>query len=356
MQESARPVAGQGTLSGRRLYVFVGPPGGGPGSVQLRVSTLYAKRFVTIGPHLPRGFYPDALFVLDKRHLWFTIYWDGGGRERLYRTSDAGTTWHWTPIVSHSMAGGSTDALWFTDADHGWLTDIQPTGPDAALYATADGGRHWQIVADTDRRGMTRSLPTLGRVAYQPDNTTAWDAAPAYYFITALYVTRNGGVNWQAALSGRHRTFTAPSVFGTTVLEPVSWCARHASRVRLFVSTDDGVRWTRTPAVGMGGALSGSDGGSDCQPIAAAEPSADVAWVAAAAHGKRLVVKHTCDQGQHWHSAQPPPLRVEDIREISATDCRRALLNVRDLRGMERLYLTNDGGITWQSINRRATS
>jgi len=351
-----RWVADQGVLKGRRLYVFVEPADGFPGSARLRVSTPFTKRFVTIGPRLPRGFYPDSLFVLDRRHLWFTTFWDGGGRERPYRTSDAGTTWQWTPIVSHSMAAGSTDALWFTDANHGWLTDIQPTGPGAALYATADGGRHWHIVGDTGRRDAPRSLPTIGPVEFQPDNTMAWDAAPAYYSTTALYVTRNGGANWQLALSGQHRAFTAPGVFGTTEVEPVSWCARHTTEARLVVSTDGGVHWTSRPTVGMGAVPASDYGGPDCQPIAATEATANVTWAVAVTRGNRVVVKTTCDQGRRWHTARPPRLRVEDIGEISATGCRRALLDVRNLRGIARLYLTTDGGITWRSINRRATS
>ena len=159
------PVVALATESARRLYVFIDPSNDGRGPVQLRMSTLRAHRFVTIGPHLPRDFFPDSMFALDRLHLWFTMFSDGGGRERLYRTNDGGSTWHWTPIASHSMAGGSTDALWFTDADHGWLTDIQPTAPDAMLFVTADGGRRWHAVADTKPHEQTRTLPTIAPVA-----------------------------------------------------------------------------------------------------------------------------------------------------------------------------------------------
>ena len=192
------------TESARRLYVFIDPSNDGRGTARLRMSTLRACRFVTIGPHLPPDFYADSLFVLDRQHLWFTTFW-GGGRERLYRTADGGKTWHWNPVAPHSMGGGSTDALWFTDPDHGWFTDIQPTDEDARLYATADGGRHWHVVADSDRHAVTRPLPTIGPVQYQPGGTTAWDAAPAGWFSTDLYVTRNGGATWQTALTARHR-------------------------------------------------------------------------------------------------------------------------------------------------------
>ena len=355
LPRTVRPVAYQAVLSGRRIYVFIGPPDGRPGTMRLRVSTLRGRQFVTIGPHVPHGFYPDSLFVLDARHLWFTAFWDGGGRERLYRTSDAGNTWHWRPVASHSMAAGSTDALWFTDPDHGWLTDIQPTAPNAMLFATSDGGRHWHVTADTAHRHLTRTLPTLGPVEFEPNNTTAWLAAPSYYSATALYVTRNAGHSWRVALSARHHSFAMPGVYGTRVLEPVSWCTGQTTRVQVYVSADDGIHWTREPGVDVGAEPDSAYGGKDCQPVAAAEPSANVAWVAAVANGRRLAVRNTCDQGRHWHIARPPNLRVEFEPEISATDCRHALLDVRNLHGATRLYLTSDGGATWQPVDKRVT-
>lgn len=40
-------------VNGRRVFGFVGPPGGVRGKVRLRVSTFGDSRFVTIGPDLP---------------------------------------------------------------------------------------------------------------------------------------------------------------------------------------------------------------------------------------------------------------------------------------------------------------
>ncbi len=347
------PVVALATESARRLYVFIDPSNDGRGPVRLRMSTLRANRFVTIGPHLPRDFFPDSMFALDPRHLWFTMFSDGGGRERLYRTSDGGRSWRWTSIVSHSMAGGSTDALWFTDPDHGWLTDIQPTAPDAMLFVTADGGRHWHVVADTDRHSATLTLPTIGAVQYQPGGMTAWDAAPPYWVSTDLYVTRNGGDTWQTALAARHHVFSAPGVFGSDVVEPVSWCAGRTGRARLLLSGDDGAHWTREPTVILGAVPASDHSGSGCQPVAAAVPNPDDAWIAALAAERRPVVTSTCDQGRHWHAARPPDLRVLDAFDISATDCRHALLAARDYRGIEHLYVTSDRGSIWHSINER---
>ena len=179
--------------------------------MRLRVSTLRAHRFIRIGPSLRRYFFPDWLFVLDSRRLWFTTFDEGGGRERLYRTSDAGKTWHWTPVAGHAMAAGSTDALWFTDPTR--LAHRHPT--DRAERDAVRHQRRRPQLACCRRLPTGRplaALPTLGPVVHRPDRTTASDAAPSYYSVTALYVTRDRGESWRAALKARHHSFTTPGV------------------------------------------------------------------------------------------------------------------------------------------------
>jgi photosystem II stability/assembly factor-like uncharacterized protein len=158
----------------------------------------------------------------------------------------------------------------------------------------------------------------------------------------------------QTALTARHRTFAAPGVYGNDVVEPVSWCAHRTVRARLFVSSDDGLHWAREPAVELGAVPVSGYSRPDCQPVATAVPDADDVRVAALATGRRLVVTRTCDQGRHWHAVRPPGLRVLDGVGISAADCLHALLEARDHRGIEHLFVTIDGGSKWHSIDERA--
>lgn len=347
-----RKVAFLPAVAGRRVYVFVGPLGV-VGKLQLRVSRFGGSRFVNIGPELPRDNYADSVFVLDSRHLWFTTFNGGGGRERLYRTDDGGKSWHWSPAPSHSMAGGSTDALWFIDPLHGWLTDIQPTAPNAGLYRTIDGGRHWQLFADTATDQAPNTLPTLGPVEYEPTGTTAWLPVAAFYHPSGLYVSRDAGQHWRTSLTAPRRSFTTPGVFGTLALEPASWCSPKMTRLQMYRSTDDGNRWTRQPAIDIG-PTPRSPYGKDCQPVATAVPTARAAWAAAIADG-HVVVQRSCDQVRHWHTAHVPTIRADLSPQIEATDCRHALLAARGAHGITQIYTTSDGGNSWRRIDRLAT-
>jgi photosystem II stability/assembly factor-like uncharacterized protein len=334
------------------VYVFVGP-WGVVGRDHFLVSHFGGSRFVDIGPELPRNNYADSVFVLDPRHLWFTTFNGGGGRERLYWTDDGGESWHWSPAPSHSMAGGSTDALWFSDPQHGWLTDIQPTAPNAGLYRTEDGGRTWQLFADTARDQARDVLPTLGPVEFEPSGVTGWLPAAAYYNPGGLYVSRDAGRHWKASIIARHRSFSTPSMFGRLALEPVSWCSAKTIRLQIYRSVDDGRLWTRRPTVDFG-SVPRSLYGPDCQPVATAIPTPRAAWATAVANGE-VIVQRSCDQGQHWHAVNPPTIQADLAPQIEATDCRHALLAARGPHGTTQLYSTSDSGKRWRRIDRLAT-
>lgn len=83
------------------------------------------------------------------------------------------------------------------------------------------------------------------------------------------------------------------------------------------------------------------------------DDAADV-WIVAVSAGDRLIVRTTRNHGQQWRAIRPPTLRVEGGPQISAINCRHALLDVRNLHGAERLYLTTDAGTTWNLIDPRA--
>lgn len=335
-----------------RVYVFVGPLGV-VGKNHLLEARFGGSHFTDIGPDLPRDNYADSVFVLDSHHLWFTTFNGGGGSERLYRTADGGRTWHWSAVPSHSMAAGSIDALSFIDPLRGWLTDIQPTAPNAGLYRTVDGGRHWQWFADTATGLAPHTLPALGPVTFEPAGTTGWLPTPNYYHPDALYVSRDAGRHWRASLTAHGRSFSTPAVFGTLALETASWCSATMTRLQIYSSTDDGRSWTPTPAIGIG-PVPHSRYGSGCQPVATALPTPRAAWAAALANG-HVVVQHTCDQGEHWHSAHLPTIRADLSPQIEASDCRHALLAARSAHGITRLYTTSNSGNSWRRIDQLAT-
>jgi photosystem II stability/assembly factor-like uncharacterized protein len=352
----ARPgsVVYDSLVTGGVALVLVGPADGGTGRARLLRIGSGGRRVTDIGPRLPRGSYPDSAFFLDPRHGWLTAF-TGTGLERLYRTRDGGRRWRSAPAPSHALAAGSADVIDFADPRHGWLSDVQPTAPEVSVYRTSDAGRTWHRFANTFRSWRGARLPTVGPVRFEPGASVGWLASVREYG-TGLYVTRDGGRTWQSAgIARRHRALPLPSVFGRTVVEPVTRCTPGSLAAQMYSSTDAGLRWRRQPAVSL---LSGRQVGGpagQCPLVSSAVASAGVAWVAVTIDAQ-VVVKKTADAGRIWRTVAAPRIAAARPPTISAIDGRRALIQVptRPL-GAARLYFTSNGGARWRRVDRLAT-
>jgi photosystem II stability/assembly factor-like uncharacterized protein len=136
--------------------------------------------------------------------------------------------------VRQCSAACATQAPLFTTPSIGWMTDsfAGPVGP-AFLYRTDDGGQHWRSVLSWDGPGAQQ-------IRSSPDGSealviTAWGTQG-----TALFHTSDGGAEWTA--SGLP--------IGAASNSPIYFLNAHegwvlSADLDLIHTTDGGVHWTR---------------------------------------------------------------------------------------------------------------
>lgn len=144
-----------------------------------------------LSPNL-RDTYPDSLFFLNAHRGWLLMNFGCHGAycpAGLLFTEDGGVNW-----TELSSAPDNYGSLYFITPQVGWFTGD-------SLYATMDSGRTWQH----------RTIPPPSDCAACPveyDPPTFQDSQNGLLtvtmesnelFVTASYVTRNGGVSWRAA-------------------------------------------------------------------------------------------------------------------------------------------------------------
>jgi photosystem II stability/assembly factor-like uncharacterized protein len=333
-----------------RVFVTVGPgPQGGLG-VRVMASTIEARAFRNVGPHVPADEGPDSLFFLNGNIGWFTIFSFGGGSETLYRTVDAGRRWQSFPAPGHVLAGGSTSALWFTSAEQGWLSDIEPTGPGETLFHTTDGGATWHAIATTrSTPGGAGSLPRLGVAEFDPDGKTGWMGGTGYS--GPLDVTHDGGHSWSAvSLPDKGAYFQDPALLGQTVIEPALNCSASHKSIHVDVSIDNGAHWTSGPATPL---RAGSD---NCLETSVVLPTTESGWLTTRVDGQISVLR-TTDQGRHWINVTAPKVSTMYAPTIYATDATHAWLTIPAGNGSDvtRIYATNNSGQSWHRVDHLAT-
>ena len=316
----------------------------GNGSARLVVSLDNGRSFSAIGPATAAGTATDDAFFLNREDGWFAVFNTGTSAETLYRTTNGGRVWHSSGAPEHVQAAGSQDTVQFVSAERGWLLSVQPTGPLELLAMTADGGATWQVVASLHPSGGEGLLPVLGLVQFT-STMTGWLGGGQYG--KALYRTSDGGRTWQyvkvPAPAGS--VFGLPSIFGTTLVEPVTT----GTSLALYRSTDGGTHWSELSA------LTDADAGAGCStgPLSVSLPTAQVGWLATV-RMRHTVVYRTTDGGLHW-------IRIGTSWAVPADSCEAPVIQATDAlhawlltAGTSRVYATGNGGATWTRIDPAA--
>ena len=233
------------------------------------------------------------LQAVDGQRAWVLIR---GQSSEVRRTIDGGRTW--TVVLR-----GDITAIRFASADRGWIAIAEPNG-SALVDATSDGGNTWTDV-----------FRTVGGAPF------ALDAATVK---TAWLLTRDGG----------YCSSSTCDVYG------------------LFRTDDGGAHWSSlgNPKARTGACAVGQLDGPLFVTASSGWFALNLGAGGVAAPGGLM---HTIDGGRTWGCASQPG----NTYLLSAADPMHVWVTSDD-RSTEvtTLYSSDDGGVTWRSLDLRSVS
>jgi photosystem II stability/assembly factor-like uncharacterized protein len=259
----------------------------------------------------PRGY---KAFFLDAQLAWA---WDSEAGF-MWRTKDGGQSW--------SDIGDSTwpDTIWFNDSQHGWKANGEPYGMSFPGYdfhsfaTTQDGGQTWE----------EKTLPPGGGFPFLafPDERTAWLVRASYRAAMPgwadlgvpirVRMTFDGGSTWQS------RRLPLPA--GT------------------YTFND------RYEDIDMGSYLGGVGNCGFISPVY----SSTAIWKLVLTCEEGSWMYTSANQGRTW-IISPLPRAGEALRlEFISPTIGWLLQRDRGDSSQSRLYLTTNGGQSWNLVKR----
>ena len=194
---------------------------------------------------------------LDARHAWVVVRDAAPANPnvnplRVDRTVDGGRTWQ--PASAPLSTVGTdeeVDAPDFVNTQDGWIEIVTNGGPGRGyesvdIFRTTDGGQVWKKVANTDGPSGLTSQGIKSGISFK-DAQNGWATATSGKSTPWLYVTRNGGVNWQSqtlpGVKGNKAYQTTPPIFfGNQGLLPVS-SSSDSVETAFYTTKNGGQTW-----------------------------------------------------------------------------------------------------------------
>lgn len=240
---------------------------------------------------------------------------------RLWRTTDSGQTWQKVADLDQTnpdLRLTSVLELHFVDERQGWLADV------FGIWRTQDGGAHWQRVFST---ADSKDVDALAQVSFRGSEHALVAARQG------VYLTFDGGKNWNV----NHRKSEFLAVY--LLDERTSW----AWGEWLERTDDGGKTWRKlyklkeiieVNSIQFINKNEGWAAGLEIPESFASvvrNPSAPKFWG---------VLLHTKDGGKSWDHSAVPTDRA--FFHVAFSNSKHGWLS-----GWERVYRTNDGGLTW---------
>jgi len=298
----------------------------------------------------PEGLRPSTIkgvFFLNPDYGWLIAPEKESGSLLAYRTEDGGKNWETAPLgTSDADSYGAASYVSFADTKNGWAVVKLVTGPNFSrgdLYRTTDGGISWTKLPIPIGDPIVFSSPSDGFAAGGP----AGDQ---------LFVTRDGGVTWEAQtvvpptpFAASYPVYALPSyIEGGAAVLPVTFTGA-ASGMAFYRSNDGGRTWSLQHSFPSLQALStGTRMASDITESGG--------WVAAAPNGGRIFRSTST---QEVEEVAPNGL-LPGVVDIDFADAKSGWAVVHEGRCpaglkdgcviIQQLLATTDGGQTWAPL------
>lgn len=320
-----------------------------------------------------------SAFFRDSKRAWVAVAAESTN-VTIFRTSDGGVSWSRSQLrKSHNI---QDSCLSFTGTDQGWLMLIPDHGMNSSpgdLYRTGDGGAHWLRVNSTAASPhgwiweeaalpeFDRRHPYLvcgGAIAFRNDSTGWVRGSLASTTPRFLFITRDGGLNWQvqhlslpASLHagwmepiGLPRFFRRDSHEGILPAQYQPTNSESASFATVIYRTHDGgFSWQPSTPVKFDGLWSFITARKGWMWTPEPHGTGSTAPV-------KGTLYRTDDGGVSWKPAGTGKAleqfltRGEDMVQLDFVDGAYGWAIARDRHNLTQLLHTTDGGETWSVI------
>jgi photosystem II stability/assembly factor-like uncharacterized protein len=271
----------------------LGPPGKGKaGSFYAVLATVDGgTHWRNVTPPQIAGFVDKAVFFLDLQHAWVAVTPHIVSQPAptiltVFRTADGGISWQG---ATYHLSDGTPSQLDFVDGLHGWMV-LQINQGDA-IYRTADAGLSWQLATTIyhGRPGQVQvgslrfdyvggpgavgcNIDPFNLITFR-DPSVGWATGGCIKSSLYFFRTEDGGRSWhrqmipdgsayygpcQCDVWTSSPVFTSPAdgSFMLTVSTQTTFCqkdaqgvqncrsAEHVTRASVYVSHDGGSSWT----------------------------------------------------------------------------------------------------------------
>jgi photosystem II stability/assembly factor-like uncharacterized protein len=247
----------------------------------------------------------------------------------LLRTHDGGRTWAGgpAPVVDVRARANGQDRVRFADASNGWVFG-------GTLLATHDGGAHWHSVALPGMTGTVHidDLEAAAGVVYVVATSQIGDATPVgYLFRASAGSDAFGRVAGVPALRAWSASISLYGTHGWLLAGPDT---------NSFYATSDGRDWARRPGpCGANPGLAGLAPVDSTRLFAACDGGA-----AAGSMNKPIYV--SADGGRSFRPVVPAPFGG-DFEQLAAASAQTVA--VAAYSGLSMIYVSPDGGLSWRT-------
>ncbi|MDX1952917.1 MAG: immunoglobulin domain-containing protein [Verrucomicrobiota bacterium] len=211
--------------------------------IMLTVSTMQSQTWQELTSNVPGPFITGGgtrTLASDGTHVYIL------GSTGVYRSSDAGASWHPLNTVQGASYDLSAQSLRFIKFENGllWVGDdpgsLEITLGAAPLYRLTPGQTEWQKSATSFNGPAFAS--TVEDIAYDSSNGVYWLASA----IGGVYRSTDGGFNWQQITTG------LPSTLGDSVIAENGEVMVAFTLSGVWKSSDGGANWASTGIPGLG--------------------------------------------------------------------------------------------------------